>query len=107
VDSSDDERLGEAKEELHRIIKEDALANVIVLIFANKQVAEFAPFKFVPANLCIPASCRSFRVMEAAGRLRSVSTSWRRKESPRSPLYLCLMSCYAHSPCHFLCYVLC
>jgi len=37
VDSSDEERMGEAKEELHRIIKEDALANVVVLIFANKQ----------------------------------------------------------------------
>jgi len=37
VDSSDEERLGEAKEELHRIIKEDALQNVVVLIFANKQ----------------------------------------------------------------------
>jgi GTPase SAR1 family protein len=37
VDSSDEERLGEAKEELHRIIKEDALANVVVLVLANKQ----------------------------------------------------------------------
>jgi hypothetical protein len=40
--------MGEAKEELHRIIKEDALANVIVLIFANKQVTDhislFLPF---------------------------------------------------------------
>jgi len=37
VDSADEERMSEAKEELHRIIKEDALANVIILIFANKQ----------------------------------------------------------------------
>jgi len=37
VDSADDERMSEAKEELHRIIKEEALQNVIVLIFANKQ----------------------------------------------------------------------
>jgi len=37
VDSSDEERLTEAREELHRIIKEDALQNVVILIFANKQ----------------------------------------------------------------------
>lgn len=37
VDSSDTERLAEAGSELHRLVKDDALGNVPVLVFANKQ----------------------------------------------------------------------
>lgn len=37
VDSNDAERMEEAKDELHRMLREDELRNVPVLIFANKQ----------------------------------------------------------------------
>jgi len=37
IDSTDQERLPEAKEELHRIMKEDSLENALVLVLANKQ----------------------------------------------------------------------
>jgi small GTP-binding protein len=38
VDSNDRERLQDAREELHRIMSEDALKDVILLVFSNKQV---------------------------------------------------------------------
>jgi signal recognition particle receptor subunit beta len=37
VDSTDIERIPEAKEELNKILKEGTLKDVIVVIFANKQ----------------------------------------------------------------------
>jgi len=37
VDSSDEKRLGESSEELKELLAEDKLANVPVLVFANKQ----------------------------------------------------------------------
>ena len=37
VDSADRERMWIVKDELHRCLKEEALRNVVVLIFANKQ----------------------------------------------------------------------
>ncbi|KAL0485603.1 ADP-ribosylation factor 1 [Acrasis kona] len=37
VDSADKERLGEARDELHKILQEDSMKGVFVLIFANKQ----------------------------------------------------------------------
>ncbi|KAL6067309.1 Arf GTPase arf1 [Balamuthia mandrillaris] len=37
IDSTDEERLPEAKEELHGILKEESLKGVAVLVFANKQ----------------------------------------------------------------------
>jgi ADP-ribosylation factor protein 1 len=37
VDSNDRERIGEAKEELNRMIQEDELREAALLIFANKQ----------------------------------------------------------------------
>lgn len=38
VDSNDRERIGEAKEELTRMLGEDELRDAVLLIFANKQV---------------------------------------------------------------------
>lgn len=37
VDSSDRDRMAEAKVELHRIVNDREMANAIVLVFANKQ----------------------------------------------------------------------
>jgi len=37
VDSSDNERIQESKDELHKMLQEDELRDAIVLIFANKQ----------------------------------------------------------------------
>lgn len=37
VDSNDRERVGEAAEELSRMLSEDELRDVIILVFANKQ----------------------------------------------------------------------
>ena len=39
VDSDDRERIFEAKNELSRLLAEDELRDVILLVFANKQVA--------------------------------------------------------------------
>lgn len=41
VDSNDRERIGEAREELMRMLAEDELRDAVLLIFANKQVIEF------------------------------------------------------------------
>lgn len=38
VDSNDRERIGEAREELNRMLTEDELRDAVLLIFANKQV---------------------------------------------------------------------
>ena len=38
VDSNDRERVGEARDELHRMLQEDELRDAVILIFANKQV---------------------------------------------------------------------
>lgn len=37
VDSSDKDRIDEARQELHRIVNDREMRNVIILIFANKQ----------------------------------------------------------------------
>ncbi|XP_074658902.1 ADP-ribosylation factor 1-like 2 [Tubulanus polymorphus] len=37
VDSNDRERVGEAKEELNRLLNEDELRDAVLLVFANKQ----------------------------------------------------------------------
>lgn len=41
VDSNDRERIGEAREELMRMLAEDELRDAVLLIFANKQVREY------------------------------------------------------------------
>ena len=38
VDSNDRERIGEAREELARMLAEDELRDAVLLVFANKQV---------------------------------------------------------------------
>ncbi len=38
VDSNDRERVGEAKDELMRMLAEDELRDAVLLLFANKQV---------------------------------------------------------------------
>jgi len=40
VDSNDRERVGEAREELMRMLAEDELRDAVLLVFANKQVCE-------------------------------------------------------------------
>lgn len=40
MDSNDRERIGEAREELMRMLAEDELRDAVLLIFANKQVRE-------------------------------------------------------------------
>ncbi|XP_025108680.1 ADP-ribosylation factor 1 [Pomacea canaliculata] len=37
VDSNDRERVGEAREELHKMLQEDELRDAVLLVFANKQ----------------------------------------------------------------------
>ncbi|KAK4467373.1 hypothetical protein MN116_008858 [Schistosoma mekongi] len=37
VDSNDSERIGEAAQELHRMLNEDELRDAVLLVFANKQ----------------------------------------------------------------------
>lgn len=39
MDSNDRERIGEAREELMRMLGEDELRDAVLLIFANKQVS--------------------------------------------------------------------
>ena len=39
VDSNDRERVSEASDELSRLLAEDELRDVVLLVFANKQVA--------------------------------------------------------------------
>jgi hypothetical protein len=48
VDSNDRERIGEARDELHRMLQEDELRDAVLLIFANKQVKFFVYF-----NICL------------------------------------------------------
>ncbi len=52
VDSNDRERVGEAREELQRMLSEDELREAILLIFANKQVINLIQLK----NKTIPPS---------------------------------------------------
>ena len=37
VDSNDRDRIGEARDELHRMLNEDELRDSVLLVFANKQ----------------------------------------------------------------------
>lgn len=54
VDSNDRERIGEAREELMRMLAEDELRDAVLLIFANKQVCiEYADIHiFITLNIC-------------------------------------------------------
>ena len=46
VDSNDRERVGEAREELMRMLAEDELRDAVLLVFANKQVNFLRQFRF-------------------------------------------------------------
>jgi GTPase SAR1 family protein len=45
VDSNDRERIGEARDELQRMINEDELRDAVLLVFANKQVTSPTHYK--------------------------------------------------------------
>ena len=45
MDSNDRERIGEAREELMRMLAEDELRDAVLLIFANKQVRFYFKIK--------------------------------------------------------------
>jgi hypothetical protein len=47
VDSNDRERVGEAREELMRMLNEDELRDAVLLVFANKQVKYYIFLKIV------------------------------------------------------------
>jgi signal recognition particle receptor subunit beta len=52
VDSNDRERIGEAREELMRMLAEDELRDAVLLIFANKQVSiPIAPSRLLSNTL--------------------------------------------------------
>jgi ADP-ribosylation factor protein 1 len=57
VDSNDRERVGEARDELHRMLQEDELRDAVLLIFANKQVNY--PFSFF-YSLFYPSTVSNF-----------------------------------------------
>lgn len=44
MDSNDRERVGEAREELMRMLSEDELRDAVLLVFANKQVLPLKNF---------------------------------------------------------------
>ena len=47
MDSNDRERVGEAREELMRMLNEDELRDAVLLVFANKQVKYYIFLKIV------------------------------------------------------------
>lgn len=47
VDSNDRERIGEAREELMRMLAEDELRDAVLLIFANKQVSDTTQYLII------------------------------------------------------------
>ncbi len=66
VDSNDRERIGEAREEMTRMLNEDELRDAVLLVFANKQVsykwalnrllvwwALNRVLRFLPCNKCV------------------------------------------------------
>ena len=48
MDSNDRERVGEAREELNKMLNEDELRDAVVLVFANKQVQ--LSLKYCPSS---------------------------------------------------------
>jgi hypothetical protein len=56
IDSNDRERVGEARDELQRMLAEDELREAVLLIFANKQVGAVVP----SPDIRIDRSCLGF-----------------------------------------------
>jgi hypothetical protein len=52
VDSNDRERVGEARDELQRMLAEDELREAVLLIFANKQVSFILKYFFIKLFFC-------------------------------------------------------
>lgn len=67
MDSNDRERIGEAREELMRMLAEDELRDAVLLIFANKQVSQLTletmPYCCAPFEALWPANLRSMASM--------------------------------------------
>jgi ADP-ribosylation factor protein 1 len=61
VDSNDPHRISEARDELHRVVSEDALRDAVVLVLANKQD--------------LPTALRADKMTDALG-LRSLRHPW-------------------------------
>ncbi len=57
VDSNDRERVGEAREELMRMLAEDELRDAVLLIFANKQVHKHFATCICPVHQIIYCNC--------------------------------------------------
>lgn len=56
VDSNDRERIGEARDELFRMLNEDELRDAALLVFANKQVDEPSLSMSIVCPLLPPSS---------------------------------------------------
>ena len=56
VDSNDRERIGEAREELFRMLNEDELRDAALLVFANKQVSNFFFPRYYYNNIIVCGS---------------------------------------------------
>ena len=54
MDSNDRERVGEAREELNRMLNEDELRDAVLLVFANKQVNYY-----IIVKICVEIACKS------------------------------------------------
>ena len=55
VDSNDQERITEARDELKRMLCEDELRDAVLLVFANKQVHLISKFLFLTSSI---TACR-------------------------------------------------
>ena len=53
VDSNDRDRIAEASEELHRILRERELQKARLLVFANKQARLVHPFQSIASDSCL------------------------------------------------------
>ena len=60
MDSNDRERIGEAREELFRMLNEDELRDAALLVFANKQVSDIYMVqclkKLINQSVCVVVS---------------------------------------------------
>merc|ERR1719270_2203281 len=58
VDSSDRERIEDAQQELSKMLQEEEMRNVVVLVFANKQdLPDAMPVAQVAEKLCLSGVC--------------------------------------------------
>ena len=75
MDSNDRERVGEAREELMRMLAEDELRDAVLLVFANKQVSVTScPLGVTSSTLGANNSC-AFLYFSLAPPCFSITTS--------------------------------